>query len=130
MDFDEEDSEEDPERNLKDDSEEDLEADSEGVPEQEAEEFYEDNPKGEYNADMEVEVAGREEIMSEERPPESEIFELSDFDVQLDMSDSLPVETSTDLECTSSDDDCGDADFDPDLYKQDRDRMDASPFAK
>ena len=43
------------------------------------------------------------------------------------MSDSLPVETPTDSDSTSSDD-SGDAVFDPDLYKEDWDRMDVSPF--
>ena len=127
--------------------------------EEEAEEIYKDNSEEGYNADMEVEAAGREYIMSEsdsdilmwggeppeqediisessseiiiseERPPELEIFELLDSVVQLDMGDSLPVETSIDSESTSSDD-SGDADFDPDLYEEDRDRMDVFPFAK
>ena len=159
MDFDEEDPKEDPEDNFKEDSEEDLEEYSERDPEEEAKEFYENNPKGIYNADMEGEAAIREDIMSksdsdilmwgreppeqedimsesgseiimlEERPPKPKIFELIDSEEQLDMSDSLPVETSADSESTFSDD-SGDADFDPDVYEDDRDRMDASPFAK
>ena len=35
------------------------------------------------------------------------------------MNDSLPVETSIDSESTSSND-SGDANFDPDLYEEDR----------
>ncbi|XP_057538125.1 uncharacterized protein LOC130815652 [Amaranthus tricolor] len=119
-----------------------LEEDAEGDPEEEAEEFHEDNAEGGYNADMEVEAVDREDIMSESdsdnmmwggEPPEQgdimKIVELSDSEEQLDMSDSLSVKASTDSESTSGDD-FGDADFDPDLYEQDRDRMDASPFTK
>ena len=85
---------------------------------------------------MEVEAADREDNMSEsdsditmweEILPEPEIVELSDSEEQLDMSDSLPIETPTDSDSTSNDN-SGDADFDPDLYEEDRDRMDASPF--
>lgn len=66
--------------------------------------------------------------MWEEILPEPEIVELSESE-ELDMCDSLPVETPTDSDSTSSDE-SGDADFDPDLYEEDRDRMDASSFAK
>ena len=151
MDFDEEDLEKDPE--------EGLEEDAEGDSEEEAEEFRKDNAEGGYNVDVEVEEVDRKDVISEsdsdimmwggeppeqgdlmsesgseiimweERPPEPEIVELSDSEEQLDMSNSLSVETSTDSESTSRDE-YGDADFDPDLYKEYWDRMDASPFAK
>ena len=136
IDFDKEDPEEDLGEDPEEVPEEGLEENTWGNSEEEAEEFYEDSAEGGYNAYMEVEAADREDNMSEsdsditmweEILPEPEIVELSDSEEQLDMSDSLPIETPTDSDSTSSDD-SGDADFDPDLYEEDRDRMDASPF--
>ena len=136
IDFDEEDPKEDLGEVPEEVPEEGLEENTQGNSEEEAEEFYEDSAEGGYNADMEVEATDREDIMSEsdsditmweEILPEPEIVELSDSEEQLDMSDSRPIETPTDSDSTSNDD-SGDADFDPDLYEEDRDRMDVSPF--
>ena len=66
-------------------------------------------------------------IMWEERPPEPIIVELYDSVGRLTISDSLSVGTPSDSDSMSSDD-SGDADFDPDRYMEDQDRLDASPL--
>ncbi len=63
--------------------------------------------------------------MWEERPPEPIIVELSDSVERLALSNSLYVETLFISDSTSSDD-SGDADFDPNRYMEDQDRLDAS----
>ena len=65
--------------------------------------------------------------MWEERLPEPVIVELSDSVERLSMSDSLSVGTPSNSDSTSSDD-SGDADFDPDRYVGDQVRLDASPL--
>ncbi len=65
--------------------------------------------------------------MWEERLPEPVIVELSDSVKRLTMSDSVTIGTPTDPDSTSSDD-SGDADFDPERYMEDQDRLDASPL--
>ena len=130
-----------------------MEEDSLGV----VEEPYEDNVGDGYNADVERGIADRVDLMSdcgsnmvilggwpvrredpmseeeseitmwEERPLEPIIVELSDFVERLALSDSLSVRTLSDSDSTSSDD-SGDADFDPDRYMEDQDRLDVSPL--
>ena len=65
--------------------------------------------------------------MWEERPPEPIIVELSDSVERVALSDSISVGTLSDSYSTSSDD-SGDADFDPDRYMEDQDLLDASPL--
>ncbi|XP_057543319.1 uncharacterized protein LOC130821546 [Amaranthus tricolor] len=147
----EEESEEDFGESFDEEQGENMKEDSLGV----VEEPYEDNVGDGYNVDVERGIADRHDVMSdsdteivilgdwpvrredpmseeeseiimwEERPPEPVIVELSDSVGRLAMSDSLSVGTPSDSDSTSSDD-SSNADFEPDRYMEDQDRLDAS----
>ncbi|XP_057545943.1 uncharacterized protein LOC130824937 [Amaranthus tricolor] len=123
-----EDPEEESEENFEENSDEEqgeiMEEDSLGV----VEEPYEDNLGDGYNADVERGIADRDDIMSD---TDSEIVILGGWPVRredlMSEEESEIIMNPSDSDSTSSDD-SGDADFDPDRYIEDQDRLDASPL--